>query len=323
MIKSSVNNTVKFFNHSKSKNYIFTVAVGAKYFNDWKKFAKNNWIEYCKNNSIGLAVIYRDIISKDDKLWKKPQWQKFLIGQYVIDNNLKIENICYLDSDILINPNSENIFKFNKKNKISLVSQINNLPYRDLNYVRRKIAFNRHHFLSNRYPLDSALFMNLKQIYKFHKKKPQADFACMGLFMFNVNSFYKIMKKWFDSYDKKVQSLSGGGEEPLLNYEILKHGKVNWLSYKFQALWTYEIAFKYSFLYKNLKNKKLIKLCIEDSLNDNYFLHFAGSWNETDIWKSQNLFYEKKTKKLNNEFFKYLKQKITGRPKGRILPKTK
>ena len=43
-------------------------------------------------------------------------------------------------------------------------------------------------------------------------------------------------------------------------------------------------------------------------LNDNYFLHFAGSWNETDIWKSQNLFM-KKLKKLNNEVFKYLKQK--------------
>ena len=49
MIKSSVNNAVKFFNHSKSKNYIFTVDW-AKYFNDWKNFAKNNWIEYCKNN---------------------------------------------------------------------------------------------------------------------------------------------------------------------------------------------------------------------------------------------------------------------------------
>ena len=40
MIKSSVNNAVKFFNHSKSKNYIFTVAVGAKYFNDWKNLLK-------------------------------------------------------------------------------------------------------------------------------------------------------------------------------------------------------------------------------------------------------------------------------------------
>ena len=180
MIKSSVNNAVKFFNHSKSKNYIFTVAVGAKYFNDWKKFAKNNWIEYCKNNSIGLAVIYRDIISKDDKLWKKPQWQKFLIGQYVIDNNLKIENICYLDSDILINPNSENIFKFNKKNKISLVSQINNLPYRDLNYVRRKIAFNRHHFLSNRYPLELCFIYEFKTNLQVSQKETSGRFCLHG-----------------------------------------------------------------------------------------------------------------------------------------------
>ena len=302
MSKNNHLNKIKFFNHSKSGNYIITVTIGKKYIREWEKYAKNSWLKYCRKNSIGLAIIHDHLLPISNIYWKKPQWQKFIIGKFIVENNLKISNVCYLDSDILINPNAENIFKYNKKNKISLVSQISNLPYNDLNYIRRKIAFNRHNYLSKRYPLDSALFMSLKQIYKYHNCKPQKDFACMGLFMFNVKRFYKIMNKWFEKYNRNVKSLSGGGEEPLLNYEILNYGKVNWLQYKFQALWTYEIAFKYSFLYKNLNDKKLIKLCIEDSLNDNYFLHFAGSWHETTIWKNKKIFNDKKLIKLNQIF---------------------
>ena len=46
-----------------------------------------------------------------------------IIGWSKIKKNFpKIENICILDLDILINPFAPNIFEFIKKNKINLTS---------------------------------------------------------------------------------------------------------------------------------------------------------------------------------------------------------
>ena len=314
---------IKFLTHSKSKNYIITIAIGKKSLNEWHNYCKPNILKYCKKNSLGLGVVHSDLISKDNKFWKKPTWQKYIIGKYITDNKINIKNVCFLDQDILVNPNAENIFKHHQENKISLISQIKNLPYSNLHLIQRKIAFNRHHHLSKRYPLDSALFMSLKQIYKFNNCKPQNDYACAGVFVFNVKKFSQIMNRWFEKYDKNLVSLSGGGDEGIMNYEMLNHGKINWIDYKFQALWGYEIAFKYSFLYKHLNNKKLVRLCVEDSLSDNYFVHYAGGWDEFQVWKMKNIFSNKKLLNENKKFFNYLKTKVTGKPRGRILPKTK
>ena len=102
-----------------------------------------------QKNSIGLIVVYKDLIEKNNN-WKSPNWQKLLIGNLIIKNKIKINNVCYLDTDILINPLSPNVFKNYETNKISLVSQVKNIPY-SLEKIRKKIAFNRHYFYSKKY----------------------------------------------------------------------------------------------------------------------------------------------------------------------------
>ena len=70
-----------------------------------------------------------------------------------------------------------------------------------------------------------------------------------------------------------------------------------------------------------MNNKNLIKVCVEDSLNDCYFLHFAGSWLESNLWLIKNL-YNSKINKINNKIFlEYCKKKISGLPAGRVVPK--
>jgi len=54
---------------------------------------------------------------------------------------------------------------------------------------------------------------------------------------------------------------------------------------------------------------------------DNYFLHFAGSWHESGMWKIKNIFKSKKTNFLNKKFIEYKKIKLKGKPKGRITGK--
>lgn len=317
---------MKIYLKSKNNNYIVSVAIGNEAKSNWINYIKNNWIKYCEKHNLGLIMFFENLIDTENDYWKKANWQKLLIGDKLSNSKLHISNICFLDIDILINHLlAPNIFKFHNEKKISVISQRKKLNF-DLLDCLKNIAFNRNYFYSKKYPLDSALFMNTAEIFKFHnfKIKPNIlkkdDYFCTGVFVFNISRFSNFFKQIFFNYTKKTKTLTGG-EEPILNYELQKLNKLNILDYKFQSLWLYEIATKYPFLYdKNIINEKLILRCIENSLMSNYFLHFAGSWGETEMWKIKNI-----DKKIFNEkrvidLSMYLKRKVSSKPKGKILP---
>jgi hypothetical protein len=310
----------KIFLNSNTKNYIFTIAIGNKYLKNWLKYCFPNWKVYCKKNKIGLIVITHDLWDRKDKLYKTPTWQKMLLGKLVKDENLKIKNILYIDTDFLINPNSPNFFNLIKKARISVVSVSNRIPY-DINLIRKKISFNRKTYFDRKFPLDSAMFMTDRQYYKFHGFKKQKGIVCMGLLGFNVNQHWKKMYSWYTKYTRNTRGLTNKGDNPYISYELLKYGKLKWEDYKYQTIWTQEMAFKYSFLYKHINNKKLLEICVNNSLEDCYFLHFAGSWPDSDIFKNKlKIFRSNQDKENNKKFLKYLKIKPTGRPKGRKIP---
>ena len=54
----------------------------------------------------------------------------------------------------------------------------------------------------------------------------------------------------------------------------------------------------------------------------NYFLHFAGPWYESDMWKVGNVLESVKSQETFEGFSAYLKTEVTGKPKGQIKPKT-
>ena len=122
-------------------------------------------------------------------------------------------------------------------------------------------------------------------------------------------------------YSRDVSTITGGGDEPIMNFEIQNYGKVNWLEYKFQSLWLYEMAWKYPFLYQNSGfDNGIIKQCVEASLFTNYFLHFAGSWYESKMWKIDGILQNNEMQNNMINFKEYLKSPVTGTTKGRKLP---
>lgn len=305
----------------KTKNVIATLAIGDEYYQSWIRFAFPTWKKYCERYELGLIVCDTDLVQKESNKWKKRQWQKLLIGEYLKHNFSTINNVCYLDTDILINYIAPNVFDFYNSDTIGLVSLDKNLPY-SRNSVLRRIAFLRHNYYDINYPLDSALFMSLKQVFEFHRLEIQEDYACTGFFIFNVAAHSEIMSTWFSKYDCNIESITDGGEQTHLNFELQNWGKISWLDYKFQALWLYEIAWKYPFLYDFGRNQKvLIRECIEASLFTNYFLHFAGSWYESDMWKADGILESSHQQKKFEEFSEYEKIPVTGEPKGVIKPK--
>lgn len=311
---------MKLIKKAKSGNYIVTIAIGDKYFNDWEKFALPGWKKYCDRHKLGLIVFEEDLNATKDEYWKKATWQKFLIGSVLKKTKIFIKNVCYLDTDIIINYiGAPNIFDNYIEKTFGLVSLINNLPLpRD--FALRSIAFNRNNFYSKKYPLDSALFMTPEKTFEFHNLKKFNDFACAGLFIFNLKNHSKMMEKWYRNYKSNYATLTAG-DQPILNYEIQKYGKITWLDYKFQALWFYEMAWKYPFLYdrKNSSKKDQVK-CIEATLLGNYFLHFPGSWDEGKMWLNKDILSDKKTILYFQKFYRYLNKKVYGLPKGMIKP---
>lgn len=307
-------------NPKKSNNYLVTIAIGKDYFDKWVLNALPLWKKYCENNDIGIIAFHSDLLSKDSPVWKKATWQKLLIADILAQSDIEVNNVCYLDTDILINPYAPNIFQNYKEDTIGVVSLRNNVPY-PLGETLRREAFLRHNHYSNDYPLDSALFISTENIYKYHGLEPQNDLFCAGLFLFNVENHRELMKQWFDKYPSNVDSITGGGDQTHLNYEFLKWGNISWLDYRFQAIWVYEMAWKYPFLYSYGKEKKdLIRECVESSLYANYFLHFAGSWYESDMWEVGDILSDKNKLNEMKDYYRYLEKEVTGSAKGVVKP---
>ena len=321
-----------FYKPKNCKNVIATVLIGKNFYNNWLKFSYPSWLNYCKKNDIGLIVFDKYLLKKEDPKWKVSNWHKLLIGSELVKKKLNIKNVCYLDADILINYiTTPNIFNIYKSKNIGLISQVKNLPYavptpikyQDLSIpefsCKKRMAYFRNKYFSKSYPLDSSLFMPLASQYKYIGTKPKKDYACTGVIVFNLKKHSKILESYFHKYLKGYKDLAA--EETYINYEM-QNSKIQWLDYKFQSLWTYEMAHHYSFLYKQQKNKNLVRDCIRASLMNNYFLHFAGSWNECQMWKTTNIF-DKKVVSEWNDYQKYYLKKPKGAPIGKITPMIK
>ena len=304
----------------KSGNVLATIAIGDAYLEPFMKYAFHTWEMYCKRHDLGLILFDDHLVEASHPKWKNPFWQKLLIPQAVVDSGLKIENICHLDTDILVNPTAPNIFDDHDPKKVGLISQMKRMPYERYEVLRR-IAFLRNRFLSNTYPLDSILFASIEQLYSFSSLKTQPDYACTGVFVFNPLHHAETFSKFFNEFDEKVITPDSGGEELHFNYLVQSQGLDEWLDYKFQAVWIYEVAWKFSFLYGESRlNLEIVRQCIESSLFTNYFLHFAGPWHESQFWKQVKVFSSPETLSLFSDFADYLKVPVTGKPKGSIKP---
>ena len=302
-----------------SGNCLVTIAIGNKYKSDWEKHALPGWLRYCEKHCLGLFAITEHLVSKEHPNWKKATWQKLLLAKGLRSLELGIKNACYLDTDILINPAAPNIFDVYDGVSYGLVSQIKNLPM-PLDLVMRQYVFLRHNYYSKSYPLDSVVFMPLGEQYEYSGLAPFDDSACAGLILFNVENSADEMEEWFYKYDNNTPSVTDG-DQTHINWEIINSGKVQWLPYEYQALWVYEMAWKYSFLYtKHQDNQTLIRDCIEATLFSNYFLHFAGSWHESDMWLVGGVLSDTEGLKCNAKLQEFRLKELSGKPVGKISP---
>lgn len=313
---------MKVFINPESKNWIFTVCIGDDYSSDFMKYSLPGWMRYCERYNIGLAVFFDELIDKSSRFYKKSNWQRFLCPSIIREIFPHVESVCYLDTDVLVSPAAPNIFDSHVEGKISVISEVANLPY-SLDLAKRSMAFYRNKYYSEEYPLDSALFQTPQDIFNYHGFNLMGvdDYFCSGVFVLDVRTHASKFNDWFFEYEKNIDSITGGGEEPFFNFHVQKDDHINIIDYRYQAIWTYEMAIKFPFLYE-LKDQKssLVARCIKTSLHTNFFLHFAGSWYEGQMWKSECLCFTPEEVKMMENFNSYIKTTVTGKPAGLIRP---
>ena len=292
------------------KNVIACLAIGEKVYKHWKKNIFPFWKIYCEKHNLGLIVFNNHLINKSNPSWKKPTWQRLLVGYEIKKKYPAIQNVCVLDLDILINPFAPNIFKFIKKNKINLTSLRKNLPF-EFKKTVRKLAFFRKKHTNKNYPLDSILNSSIKDLYKADGLKMDKDELCVGVMAFNQNKFPNILRNWFYDFTKKNMKTNFGGCQNQVAYKILKNNHCHLLNYKFQAIWVFEIANRFPIMLKYLKNIKLQSELATSVILDNYFLHFAGAGPESKLWMNPN-FFKNVDKKLISQFQSYYLKRLKG-----------
>ena len=81
------------------------------------------------------------------------------------------------------------------------------------------------------------------------------------------------------------------------------------------------MAWKYPFLYDyGREDEILIRKCIEATLYQNHFLHFAGSWHESNMWKLGGFLCSDIEKTKNALYHSYCQRPLTGMPMGMVRP---
>ena len=132
--------TWMFNTHDKINGVLAAVAIGEEYFENWKRFASENWITYATRFNLGIVVFRSDICNIESESWRPAPWQKLLVPYAVRETLGRDVLVLVIDPDFLISPIAPNVFQYVEPKMISVVSQVSNLPY-PLQEVKKRIAF--------------------------------------------------------------------------------------------------------------------------------------------------------------------------------------
>ena len=305
---------------SLSGKALVTIAIGDQHRTQFEESILPTWLEYAANNNLGVIAFIDDLVPKNSMHWKKPTWQKMLLPQALRSQFPKIDLVCYLDTDVLINPIAPSIFLEHQPGKVASVSLRHNLPF-EREHIFRKLNLLRKQYSYPEYPLDSALHISLSNLYSHHNLKVQKDEVCAGVLLFNPIEVEADFTKWFYSYDSSVETITNGGDQTHFNFHLQESGILHTINYKWQKIWSFEVAEKYPFLfYDNFENIELIHTCIRSAMSEAYFLHFAGSWPESKNWLRKPFRLGGNETEFSRNLRDYEQLQLSGIPLGTLKP---
>lgn len=258
------------------KKALATLVVNNKYTEHFKAYCYENWQQYAKKHNYDLYIFDSLFDNSQRGLSRSPAWQKCLILNY--PPLQQYDRVVWLDSDILINPESPCICSNIPIEKIGAVNEYE-IPDADtykitLQRLYRMWECNKIPFINNLTP--ELYYLNYGLPPRFSKV------VQTGVLVLTPAIHRQVLNYVYNHYEDKGHS-SWNYEMRPLSWELLKLDCVAWLDYKFNNLWSLQKAFNYPFLsdkdlFPNITI--LLTMCATTTFKNSYFLHFAGTMAE-------------------------------------------
>lgn len=306
-----------------SRGALVTTAIGGSYLDDFVAYSLPFWKIYADTHDLAIVVIHDQVVFGVTDSSENGAWLKLLAPRAVKNSLPLLTRIVLLDTDIIINPVAPNIFSECPQDDFGVVSLVNEIPF-DLLVAKKRMAFLRHHFYSRQYPLDSSLFATPKQEFEAEGLPPRDNFFCSGLVVVPQRNA-DLMASWFTEAQLQGTANTTAWEQTFLNHKVSSHG-CHWLPYEYQAIWNFEMAIHHPSAYaaSDLAGNPMAQGIVADTLVNNYFLHFAGSWHESRAWRNPpELVIDNLLSLATTKFEDFLREPATGRHVGKSRPNSK
>lgn len=279
------------------KKAIVTLAIGKPYEAMFNKHCQPLWSLYAEKHGFDLIVITDPLDDSPRAKSRTPAWQKCLI--FSDPRVQQYDRVVWVDTDILINPNSPDVTFGVPLEKIGVVDEAAT-PHKD----DLKLYLER--FYQYFYPGKSSVAVDPEKApnqamteylkYAFNPSAYYNDFGLDGNFesivqtgvmVLSPSHHRELLESVYYNYEDKGPEWNY--EQRPLGYEILKQEKEFWMPTKFNMTWVILKALHYPFLDSpsTLVERSLTKVgvdfrasliskCMTATFLNNYFLHYAG-----------------------------------------------
>jgi hypothetical protein len=269
----------------KSGNAIYLTVIGDNFRNQFEKIALTYYVDYCKKYDIGLLILNNYVDNNAQKVAPynlDPGYQRLLIPSLIKRMYGEYWMLADMDADCIPGPLARNIFS-----EITLARTGKKVVYliyptpKDVtrSHLGKRISLLRKTFHDDEFPLDSLLAGDDE----FEKRVLGFDFegpiACMGTCLGHIDLMDQCGTLAYES----ISSNFSGYLQNYRNKIFREIADIKWLPYEYQAIWNYEQALYYPFLYSN-SNPELAYECVQSTLMRVDMLHFAGAWPENDVF---------------------------------------
>lgn len=272
---------------SKSNSQaIVTMAVGQKYYDEWKHYCEKNWRIYAELHGYDIILIDKPLDESDRAKKRHMSWQKCLVLSQ--DFAKKYERIVWLDADMLINTKAApSVTAGVPIDKVGVV-EIWSEPYPEWyqECLRRMYEFWGPMAIVNYAPREYY------STYGF----PRTFDKVPGNAVMVMSPVYHRELLERNYYDYEDRGGVWNAEMRPFSYEVMNLDCAQWLDYRFCYQW-FEVRFMYypflinpaksrSFLQRAARklsrlagvslDERLNKLCINAAFQNSFFLHCGG-----------------------------------------------
>ena len=218
----------------KNTKAIVTIAIGEKYYANWKKFCEPNWKQYGDKYGFDLICLERPLDTSERARARSISWQKCLVLSQ--DFAASYDRIVWIDSDIMFNNACAPDITVGVP--LDKVGAVEDLTFSHLAFLKRAFKL---------WP-EAVINYTPQEYYSAWGLPGDCDeFFNPGVMVLSPQFHRTILEHVYYDYEEKG-GLEWHMEQRPLCYELLKAGIVHWIDLRFNIVLEFEEIAQYPFL---------------------------------------------------------------------------